>query len=174
MRTLQRSWIPGEHRSVPGLPEVPTDRIPDLIPNFDLVRALGLPLHVTLHFNDVLVLIAAVAVTLGTTWFLKRTRIGYAIRACAQDAEVAQMCGVNLNGTIRRAFAFGGALAGPEIANVAVDQFDVGSDVADIFNSAGREVIEDPDLLAHFEKAMGDIGADKTCSTGNQISHVST
>src|SRR5512141_993322 len=41
LRTLQASWIPGEHRSVPGLPEVPPDRIPDLIPNFDLVRALG-------------------------------------------------------------------------------------------------------------------------------------
>jgi branched-chain amino acid transport system permease protein len=112
MRTLQRSWIPGEHRSVPGLPEVPTDRIPDLIPNFDLVRALGLPLHVTFRFNDLVVLISAVAVTLGTAWFLKRTLTGRAIRACAQDPEVAQMCGVNLNRTIRRAFAFGGALTG--------------------------------------------------------------
>ncbi len=112
MRTLQASWIPGEHRSVPGLPEVPTDRIPDLIPNFDLVRALGLPLHVTLRFNEVLVLIVAVAVTIGTTWFLKRTSTGRAIRAYAQDPVVAQICGVNLDRTIRRAFAFGGALAG--------------------------------------------------------------
>jgi len=112
MRTLQGSWIPGEHRSVPGLPEVATDRIPDLIPNVDLVRALGLPLHITLRFNDVLVLIIAVAVAFGTTWFLKRTRTGRAIRACAQDPTVAQICGVNLDRTIRRAFAFGGALAG--------------------------------------------------------------
>ena len=29
-RTFQGSWIPGEHRSVPGLPEVPTDGIPSL------------------------------------------------------------------------------------------------------------------------------------------------
>jgi branched-chain amino acid transport system permease protein len=112
MRTLQGSWIPGEHRSVPGLPEVPTDRIPDLIPNFDVIRALGLPLHVTLHFNDVLVLIVAVMVAIGTMWFLRRTRTGRAIRACAQDPIVAQICGVNLDRTIRRAFAFGGALAG--------------------------------------------------------------
>ncbi len=112
MRTLQASWIPGEHRSVPGLPEVPTDRIPDLIPNFDLIRALGLPIHVTLHFNDLLVLIVAVAVTFGTTWFLRHTRMGRAIRACAQDPIVAQLCGVNLDSTIRRAFAVGGALAG--------------------------------------------------------------
>jgi branched-chain amino acid transport system permease protein len=112
MRTLQGSWIPGEHRSVPGLPEVPTDRIPDLIPNFDLVRALGLPVRVTIRFNDVLLLIIAVAVAIGTLWFLKRTRTGRAIRACAQDPMVAQICGVNLDRTIRRAFAFGGALAG--------------------------------------------------------------
>jgi branched-chain amino acid transport system permease protein len=110
MRTLQGSWIPGEHRSVPGLPEVPTDRIPDLIPNFDLGRALGLP--VTFRVNDLLLIIVAVAVTLGTTWFLKHTRTGRAIRACAQDPTVAQICGVNLDRTIRRAFAFGGALAG--------------------------------------------------------------
>ena len=37
-RTTSRSWIPGEHRSVPGLPEVPTDRIPDFLPSFDLVQ----------------------------------------------------------------------------------------------------------------------------------------
>jgi branched-chain amino acid transport system permease protein len=112
LRALQRSWIPGEHRSVPGLPEVPTDRIPDLIPNFDLIRALGLPLHVSFRFVDLAVLIGAVVVTVGTTWFLKRTRTGRAIRACAQDPAVAQMCGVNLDRTIRRAFAVGGALAG--------------------------------------------------------------
>ena len=112
LRTVQASWIPGEHRSVPGLPEVPTDRIPDLIPNIDLIRALGLPLHVKLHLLDALVLITAVGVTLGTTWFLKRTRTGRALRACAQDAVVAQICGVNLDQTIRRAFAVGGILAG--------------------------------------------------------------
>ena len=110
LRTVQRSWIPGEHRSVPGLPEVPTDRIPDLIPNFDLARALGLP--VTFRINDLLVVIVAIAVTIGTMWFLQRTRTGRAIRACAQDPQTAQLCGVNVDHTIRRAFAVGGALAG--------------------------------------------------------------
>jgi branched-subunit amino acid ABC-type transport system permease component len=40
-RTFQGSWIPGEHRSVPGIPEVPTDGIPNLLPEIDLVQALG-------------------------------------------------------------------------------------------------------------------------------------
>ena len=110
LRTVQRSWIPGEHRSVPGLPEVPTDRIPDLISTFDLGRALGLP--VTFRFNDLLVVSVAIAVALGTTWFLQRTHTGRAIRACAQDPQTAQLCGVNRDRIIRRAFAVGGALAG--------------------------------------------------------------
>jgi hypothetical protein len=57
-RTTSRSWIPGEHRSVPGLPEVPTDRIPDLLPSVDLVSALGISptSTVTLDLKDVLAL----------------------------------------------------------------------------------------------------------------------
>jgi branched-chain amino acid transport system permease protein len=35
-RTTLHSWVPGDHRSVPGLPEVPMDRIPDLLPDLDL------------------------------------------------------------------------------------------------------------------------------------------
>ena len=50
-RTLLPSWVKFDHRSVPGLPEVPFFRIPDLIPTFDIVRALGLPLNVTFRFN---------------------------------------------------------------------------------------------------------------------------
>ncbi len=112
MRTIQRSWIPGEHRSVPGLPEVPTDGIPNLLPDFDIVRALGLPLNVTFRFNTFLLLLVAIAFTVGTYLFLHRTKTGRAIRACAQDPTTAQICGVNIDRTIRRAFAFGGALAG--------------------------------------------------------------
>jgi branched-chain amino acid transport system permease protein len=147
LRALQRSWIPGEHRSVPGLPEVPTDRIPDLIPNFDLIRTLGLPLHVTLRFNDALVLIIAVAVALGTTWFMQRTRTGRAIRACSQDAVVAQLCGVNLNRTIRRAFAVGGVLAG-------IAAFTFAMYYTRPFGDAGAE----SGLLAFAAAILGGIG----------------
>lgn len=111
-RTTLPSWVPGDHRSVPGLPEVPIDRIPDLLPNVDLVQALGLPLQVTFRFNDLFVLLVAGVFALGVSVFMQRTATGRAIRACAQNPELAQICGVNLDGTIRRAFAFGGALAG--------------------------------------------------------------
>jgi branched-chain amino acid transport system permease protein len=112
LRTLQRSWIPGEHRSVPGLAEVPTDRIPDLLPNLDLVRAMGLPVHVVFQFKDLFILLAAAGCAVGVSLFLRHTATGRAIHACSQNPLLAQMCGVNLDATIRRAFAFGGALAG--------------------------------------------------------------
>lgn len=112
-RTLLPSWVPGDHRSVPGLPEVPLeDRIPELLPDLDLVQAAGLPLNVTFRFNDLFVVLVAAACALGVSWFLRRTATGRAIRACAQDPLLAQLCGVNLDAAIRRAFAFGGSLAG--------------------------------------------------------------
>src|SRR5436190_208823 len=54
-RTFQHSWIPGEHRSVPGLPEVPTDGIPSFLPEVNLTKALGLPFNVVIRFSDVFV-----------------------------------------------------------------------------------------------------------------------
>ena len=111
-RTFQSSWIPGEHRSVPGLPEVPTDGIPSFLPEIDLTKALGLPLSVVIRFSDVFVLVMAIAFVALATWFLNRTTTGYAIRAVAQNETLAKIMGVNVDQTIRRAFAAGGALAG--------------------------------------------------------------
>lgn len=106
-RTFQKSFIRGEHRSVPGLPEVPTDGIPNFLP-------LGNLLHgkVVLQASDVFVFVAAIIFVLVTTYILARTKLGRSIRAVAQNEDLAQMVGVNRDGAIRRAFALGGALAG--------------------------------------------------------------
>src|SRR5581483_734173 len=106
-RTYQKSFIRGEHRSVPGLPEVPTDGIPNFLP-------LGNLLHgkVVLQASDVFVWVAAILFVVVTTYILARTRLGKSIRAVAQNEDLAQMVGVNRDGAIRRAFALGGALAG--------------------------------------------------------------
>jgi branched-chain amino acid transport system permease protein len=111
-RTYQHSFIRGEHRSVPGVPEFPRDSIPDLLPNVNLIQAAGLPFHVVFRFSDLFVLLAAVLVVVVTARFMQRTATGRAIRACAQNPELARILGVNLDGTIWRAFAVGGALAG--------------------------------------------------------------
>ncbi|HLO28208.1 MAG TPA: hypothetical protein VK249_03680 [Anaerolineales bacterium] len=111
-RTFQHSWIPGEHRSVPGLPEVPTDGIPSFLPEINLIKALGLPFNVIIRFSDVFVLIMAILFVALATWFLQKTSTGRAIRAISQNQTLAQILGVNVDQTIRRAFAVGGALAG--------------------------------------------------------------
>lgn len=111
-RTLQPSWIPGEHRSVPGLPEVPTDGIPSLLPEINLVKAFHLPFNLVIRFSDVFVLVVAFAFVILATWFLQKTKTGRAIRAISQNQTLAQILGINVDQTISRAFAFGGALAG--------------------------------------------------------------
>ncbi len=110
-RTTLPSWIPQDHRSVPGLPEVPVDRIPAFLPNVDLMQWLGLPIDVTLQASDLLVLLLAVGAAIGVQVFLQRSLLGKSIRACAQNPLLAQLCGINLNQTIRWTFAFGGLLA---------------------------------------------------------------
>ncbi len=111
-RTFQASWIPGEHRSAPGTPEVPTDGIPSFLPEINLVQALGLPFHLVIRFSDVFVLVMALVFAGVAAWFLQRTATGRAIRAIAQNQPLAQILGVNVDRTINRAFAMGGALAG--------------------------------------------------------------
>jgi len=111
-RTFQGSWIPGEHRSVPGIPEVPTDGIPSLLPEINLVKTLGLPFNIIIRFSDVFVILMAFALVAFATWFMLKTRTGKAIRALSQSHQMAEMIGINVNQTIRRAFAFGGAFAG--------------------------------------------------------------
>lgn len=88
-RTFQASWIPGEHRSVPSLPEVPTDGIPNLLPEINLIQALGLPLHIVVRFSDVFVLVMAFLFVAMTTWFLQRSRTGRALRALSQNQQAA-------------------------------------------------------------------------------------
>ncbi len=111
-RTFQHSWIPGEHRSVPGLPEVPTDGIPSFLPEVNITQALGLPFHIVIRFSDVFVLLMAIVFVILATWFLQKTKTGRAIRAISQNQTLAQILGINVDQTIRRAFAVGGALAG--------------------------------------------------------------
>lgn len=111
-RRFDATWIPGEHRSVPGIPEVPRSSIPDLLPDVNLFAALGLPLRVSYTLKDLLVLLLAAGLAVAVGWFLRATRTGRGLQACAQDPEMAQLCGVDRDGAIRFAFGLGGALAG--------------------------------------------------------------
>lgn len=111
-RTFQGSWIPGEHRSVPGIPEVPTDGIPSFLPEINLVKSIGLPFNIIIRFSDVFVVLMAILLVVLANWFIQGTKTGKAIRAVSQNSQMAQILGINVNQTIRRAFALGGAFAG--------------------------------------------------------------
>ena len=60
-----------------------------------------------------LILIVAAIFLLGGLWiFLRRTRLGWALRACAQDPEAAALQGISMNHAARLAMCIGAALAG--------------------------------------------------------------
>ena len=58
-------------------------------------------------------MIVATVFLLGALWiFLRRSRFGVALRACAQDAEAAALQGISMNQAARIAMFIGAALAG--------------------------------------------------------------
>lgn len=60
-----------------------------------------------------LYVIIATVVLLSLLWmFLKRSKFGWALRACAQDREAAALQGISINQTARYAMFIGAALAG--------------------------------------------------------------
>jgi branched-chain amino acid transport system permease protein len=67
---------------------------------------------VTLPWSRVYVVVAAVLLLSALWMFLKRSRFGWALRACAQDPEAAALQGISMNQTARLAMFIGAALAG--------------------------------------------------------------
>ncbi len=67
---------------------------------------------VVLTYQRLYVILAAV-ILLSALWlFLRKSRFGWALRACAQDREAAALQGMSINGTARLAMFIGAALAG--------------------------------------------------------------
>jgi branched-chain amino acid transport system permease protein len=62
--------------------------------------------------KDVFLFAVTIPLVIGLTLFIDRTKIGKAMRACAQDREAAAMMGINVNRIIATTFFVGGALAG--------------------------------------------------------------
>ena len=58
------------------------------------------------------ILIIALALMFGLQTFVRRTRLGRAMRATALDQQASKLMGVDVNQTIALTFAIGGALAG--------------------------------------------------------------
>ncbi len=101
---------PEHHSDVDNLANVPHFGIPVLLPDLNLAQLVGLPFRYTLR--DLVLLGVAVCLALLVTWFLAATKAGRMLRACAEDAEMAILCGVNRDQAMSGVFALGGALAG--------------------------------------------------------------
>ena len=61
--------------------------------------------------NMILTILACVAIMIGLTLFINKTKMGKAMRCVSEDKGAAQLMGVNVNKTISMTFAIGSALA---------------------------------------------------------------
>ena len=66
----------------------------------------------TIPLLNVVIVVIALILMVALQLFVRRTRLGRAMRSTAQDREAAQLMGVDLNQTIAMTFLLGGALAG--------------------------------------------------------------
>ena len=57
------------------------------------------------------------------------------------------------------------------VADIALVDFELVFDVGDIGGRSGREVIQDRYVVATGDQGICQVGADKTCSTGDKYAH---
>ena len=67
---------------------------------------------IVLTYQRLYVIVAAIILLSGLWVFLRKSRFGWALRACAQDPEAARLQGISLNRTAQLAMFIGAALAG--------------------------------------------------------------
>lgn len=79
------------------------------LPNFlvESVRVGGLSIGV----NRIVAIVATAIILIALNQFLKRTRMGLAMRAAAEDFDVTRLMGIRANAVVATAFAISGALA---------------------------------------------------------------
>jgi branched-chain amino acid transport system permease protein len=65
-----------------------------------------------LHLREILVWVIAFALMLLLNFFVRRTRMGKAMQATAQDQEAARMMGIEVDSVVMLTFFLGSALAG--------------------------------------------------------------
>ncbi|MFF0218097.1 branched-chain amino acid ABC transporter permease [Streptomyces vinaceus] len=82
--------------------------MPALFDNAVLFHVLGAPVDVV----KLLLIVAALAMIVGLDLLVRRTKLGSAIRAVAQDPEAAGLMGVDIDRIVSRTFVIGGVLGG--------------------------------------------------------------
>jgi branched-chain amino acid transport system permease protein len=67
---------------------------------------------VTIHLREILLWIIAFGLMIALEYFVRRTKLGKAMQATAQDQEAARMVGVDVDRVVLTTFFIGSALAG--------------------------------------------------------------
>ncbi len=67
---------------------------------------------ISFRMVDLVIMISALILMCGLILLVNKTRLGMAMRATAENIDVARLMGININRTIMAAFAMGSALAG--------------------------------------------------------------
>ncbi|MGV8921254.1 MAG: high-affinity branched-chain amino acid ABC transporter permease LivH [Pseudomonas sp.] len=84
--------------------------IPNLIPG-NFVFGTSSSHEVVISYMQILIFIVTLVAMLALTWFISRSRLGRACRACAEDIKMANLLGINTNNIIALTFVIGAALA---------------------------------------------------------------
>ncbi len=79
-------------------------------PSFLTANAISLPGGAHLSFLDLFIIVLAVGLMIGLNRMIYLTKIGKAMRACAQNKVAANLMGINTNRVISVTFAIGSAL----------------------------------------------------------------
>ena len=77
-----------------------------------LERTFELPLHMSIQVKSIIVVAVTAAMVFSLDHLVRRTRLGKAIRAVAQDLSTATLMGIHPDRIIARTFLIGGALGG--------------------------------------------------------------
>ena len=80
---------------------------PNLIPEFEFIK----PYRHIISSSEIIILITTSTAMILLTFLIKFTRMGKAMRATAQDRNMAMLVGVNVNRVISITFVIGSALA---------------------------------------------------------------
>ena len=67
--------------------------------------------QLTISYLSVITIVVCLVIMVCLMLFINKTKIGRAMRACAEDKEAAQLMGININTTISITFAIGSGLA---------------------------------------------------------------
>jgi branched-chain amino acid transport system permease protein len=84
--------------------------IPNLMPG-NFVFGESAAHEVVISYMQILIFIVTLLSMLALTWFITRSRLGRACRACAEDLKMANLLGINTNNIIALTFVIGAALA---------------------------------------------------------------